>query len=457
MSNSKSKYDLDSNFASIGLKIPYLLLPAKNIDLTKWAVVACDQYTSDQLYWQEVDQIVGQAESSLRITLPEIFLEAANVEDRIHAIHAAMNSYITDGVLVEHDPALVYVERTTEASGLRQGLIVAVDLEHYDYAPDSTTLIRATEGTIVDRIPPRLRVRKKAALEIPHIMILIDDPNFTVIEPLQKQSTGLESLYEVELIKHGGKLKGFLLDDLQNLQAIYDALYTLFEASKKNQNTKTPLFFAMGDGNHSLATAKAHWVALKAELLDKKISQDEVMKHPARFALAEIVNIHSNGLRFEPIHRAVFSKKPQEFIHMAKKSALVQKITLTSEQDAKSLIDSEQGKQSAVLFAGGDFLRLDFVNKDLLPPAQIDLLYQEFKTNFDPSAKVDFIHGWEDCTKLINENAVACLVPVIARAELFSWVAQNGPLPRKAFSMGEAEEKRYYLEAKSIETTKKTN
>ncbi|MBK8804826.1 MAG: DUF1015 domain-containing protein [Fibrobacteres bacterium] len=429
----------------LGITIPQVLLPKTGTDLSKWAVVACDQYTSDHAYWNQVESTVGAAPSTLRITLPEIFLESPEVGAKIEKIHEAMADYTARGILESQGECLVYLQRTTEHSGTREGIVVAMDLERYDYARDSKSLIRATEGTIVDRIPPRLAVRRAAPLELPHIMILIDDPDRAVVEALAAKTSGLESIYDVELMQQGGHLKGWKLEGAA-LAEVLAKLDALLEKTISVQGP-APLFWAMGDGNHSLATAKARWEETKTELAAKGASQAQIDSHPARFALAEIVNIHSPGLFFEPIHRAVFTKDIPELTEAVLSEATAE-VTQIKEADLQALLVSPEGQNKAGYFDGKNWYVLSYKGKKL-PTAKVDELFGNFQKGV-PSARIDFIHGWEDSKKLVSEGAGIFFTPVIARERLFTWVQENGPLPKKSFSMGHAEEKRYYLEARRI-------
>lgn len=443
---------LNETFAArlqrLGITLPDILLPKAGTDLSKWAVVACDQYTSDQPYWDKVDQIVGDAPSTVRITLPEIYLEQPGVEGRIAKIHAAMADYQARGILESKGEGLIYLKRTTEHSGTREGIVVAMDLERYNYARDSKSLIRATEGTIVDRIPPRLAVRRAAPLELPHIMILIDDSDRGVVEALSAKTGEFDLAYDIDLMQEGGKLQGWRIQNPAQVDAILAKLEALLDKTISVQGSE-PLFWAMGDGNHSLATAKARWEETKKELAAKGVSETEIMAHPARFALAEIVNIHSPGLFFEPIHRSVFTGKVDAL------TALVQAepdavVTATTEEAAKALLVGPEGQDKAVYFDGKGWYTLAYkASVKKLPTAMVDELFARFKSQ-DEAARIDFIHGWDDTKKLVAEGAGVFFTPVIARERLFTWVQENGPLPKKSFSMGHAEEKRYYVEARRI-------
>ena len=429
----------------LGIRIPEVLLPKAGTDLSKWAVVACDQYTSDHAYWKAVEETVGTAPSTLRLTLPEIHLESPDVAERIGKIHAAMADYRARDILENQGECLIYVQRTTEHSGTREGLIVACDLERYDFARDSKSLFRATEGTIVDRIPPRLAVRREAPLELPHIMILIDDPERAVIEALASQVAAFPVAYDVELMQKGGQLKGWKLQG-EVVGQILSKLETLLDRTISVQGEQ-PLFWAMGDGNHSLATAKARWEETKKELEAAGKPQAEILAHPARFALAEIVNIHSSGLFFEPIHRAVFTTDVPELTEEVLSEATAD-VVQTTEEELQKVLVSPEGQNKLGYFDGKNWYVLNYKGKKL-PPARADDIYARLAKS-RPGARIDFIHGWEDTRKLTSEGAAVFFTPVIARERLFQWVQENGPLPRKSFSMGHAEEKRYYMEARQI-------
>jgi len=429
----------------LGITLPEILLPKTGTDLSKWAVVACDQYTSDHAYWNQVEAIVGDAPSTLRITLPEIFLESPDVPSRIEKIHAAMADYQSRGILENQGEAIVYVKRTTEHSGTREGIVVACDLERYDFARDSKSLYRATEGTIVDRIPPRLAVRRAAPLELPHIMILIDDPKREIIEALAGRTGEFTPAYDVQAMQNGGSLQGWKLSE-SAVAEVLAKLESLLDATIAVQG-ETPLFWAMGDGNHSLATAKARWEEIKKELEAAGESQDSILAHPARFALAEIVNIHSPGLFFEPIHRAVFTTDVPELTEEVLSEATAE-VVQTTEEELQKVLVSPEGQNKLGYFDGKNWYVLNYKGKKL-PPARADEIFGRFEKS-RPGARIDFIHGWEDTKKLTSEGAAVFFTPVISRERLFQWVQENGPLPRKSFSMGHAEEKRYYMEARRI-------
>ena len=285
------------------MKIPFkagnILIP-KNVDLKKWSVVACDQYTSEPDYWKEVENIVGDNPSTLKITLPEIYLEESDVETRIKNINENMQKYLDDNLFEEYQNSMIYLERKPSDGKIREGLIGIVDLEDYSYEVGSQTMIRATEKTVIERIPPRVKIRENAPLELPHIMILIDDEKKDIIENLKNKITENDIVYDTDLMQNGGHIKGYKLNNkvINKLEKLADKDY--FE-NKYNVKDKGILLFAMGDGNHSLATAKACYEKLK-----ETMSKDKYLNHPARYALVELVNLHSSALEFEAIHRVLF-------------------------------------------------------------------------------------------------------------------------------------------------------
>lgn len=439
----------ESRLTRLGIRIPELLLPRPDVDLRRWAVVACDQYTSDREYWATVEAMVGDAPSTLRLILPEVFLGEPDIGARVEAIRSAMEAYLAGGVLASIGESVVYVRRTTAHSGLREGLVLAFDLERYDYAADSKSLIRSTEGTIVERIPPRLAVRRGAPLELPHIMILVDDPERQVVESWSNRIGELEPLYDIELMQEGGRLEGFRLRDPGHIEELLARLESLFELTIERQHSTTPLFWAMGDGNHSLATAKARWTELKRELASRGEPESRISTHPARWALAEVVNLHSTGLQFEPIHRAVFTERRAELEALLRADPDVAQIRPIDEQQLKALLAGPESQNRAGFFDGHGLVAVTYRSGVGLPPGLIDRLFERFRA-VDASATIDFIHGWKETLQLASRGGSCFFVPVLGRERLFSYVQRSGPLPKKAFSMGESREKRYYMEARRI-------
>lgn len=408
-----------------------ILIP-HNADMKKWAVIACDQYTSEPEYWDEVYKTVGNAPSALNLILPEIYLENNDVSERIDNIHKAMDKYISDGVFQEYKNAMVYVERVQSNGIIRKGIVGAIDLEKYDFSKGSTSEVRATEATVIERIPPRIKVRQGAGLELPHIMILIDDPDNTVIEPLVEKD--MQKLYDFELMQNGGSIKGYLVDD-DTQEEINSALCKLAEPEKfckKYNLEKTPvLLYAMGDGNHSLATAKEFYEQLKKANPDKDFSN-----HPARYALAEIVNLHSDALKFEAIHRLVCDVDCDK---------LISELT-----NALELSENNQSDQYVIISCKGTEKKL-YINKkssNLSVGSLQNFLDGYIKEN---GGKIDYIHGTDTVRNLAEKhNGIAFILPDMDKSQLFPTVIKDGALPRKTFSMGHAEDKRFYIEARKI-------
>ena len=410
-----------------------ILLP-KSADMEKWAVVACDQYTSEPEYWAETDRIAGEAPSALRLILPEVYLEDADVDKRIGRIHADMEKYLSEGVFREYKDAFVYIERVQSDGLVRAGLVGKIDLEKYDYRKGSKSQVRATEATVVERIPPRVKIRTGAPVELPHIMILIDDTDRTVIEPLTAAKDRFEQLYSFPLMQGGGSIKGWLVDAkaAEGVTAALEALGDIDAFNRKyGLNEDSPLVYAMGDGNHSLATAKEFYERLKAANPGKDLSD-----HPARYALVEIVNLHSEALRFEAIHRIVTGVDVKAL--MAHLTDMLELSEVPAEQSFTVVGDGER--------------RTLYVHKPMskLSVGSLQTALDQLLPGF--GAKVDYIHGEDVIERLSQpEDAVGFLLPDMGKEELFPTVIVDGALPRKTFSMGHAADKRYYVEARKIE------
>ena len=386
-----------------------ILLPKNNF--SKWSVIACDQYTSEPEYWAETERQAGKNPSALNIVLPEVYLQKDNSE-RIAQINKNMSVYKNSGVFDVFPDTLVLTIRTLKDGKVRTGIVGLIDLEEYSYEKGAETLTRATEATVVERIPPRVEIRKDATLEIPHIMLLINDPDKTVIEPIIKEIPGFNKLYDFTLMENAGKIKGYTVTD-SKVEEINTALDNLKVANNG-------LLFAVGDGNHSLATAK------------------ECYKNHggSRYALVEVVNIHDSSLEFEPIYRAVFGVDPQKLIN------------------------------EFVMFMGGEYVgddchRYTCVFKDMervirvkakstLAVADLQIFLDNY-IKLNPNAEVDYIHGIENTKKIAKrENTLGFIFDGMGKADLFPAVSQDGSLPRKTFSMGCADDKRFYLEAREI-------
>lgn len=447
------------SFAAIGLKAPTILLPKAGIDMSKWAVIACDQYTSEPAYWEKVRVNVGSSPSTLNLIFPEVFLEEdeADADRRVDAINASMQHYLADGILqAEAKPGFILVDRQTSAVPSRQGLVVALDLEQYDYRAGATTLIRATEGTILDRLPPRIKVRQAASIELPHIMVLIDDPERTVIEPLFAKD--LELAYDFELMEKGGHIRGWRVNDAASLAQVGAALAQLANparfAEKYQVQGQAPVLYAMGDGNHSFATAKAIWEKLKTEATDPAM----IMDHPTRYALVELVNIHDPGLEFEAIHRVIFNADIDEMTTQAAEFYCAQGATFRCERcvDLDAVAETarrlEQDGRHLIPFIAGAACGLFVIDH---PPLHLVVATLQTFLNFfltqNRTARIDYIHGEGTVNALAGKAGnVGFSLPAISKHDLFKTIILDGALPRKTFSLGDADEKRFYLECRQI-------
>lgn len=419
------------------MKIPFkrgnILLP-KNADMTKWSVVACDQYTSEPEYWADVEKIVGENPSTLKLTLPEIYLEEENIQERINNINENMKELMDENFFNEYKDSMIYLQRTQKDGKIREGLMGIVDLEGYNYEIGSQTPIRATEKTVIERIPPRVKIRENATLELPHIMILIDDDKKDIIESLKTKVNENDVVYDFDLMKDGGHIKGYLLNNEtmneidKKLELLADE--DLFE-KKYNVKNKGVLLFAMGDGNHSLATAKACYENLK-----KTMSEEEYLNNPARYALVELVNLHSDALEFEAINRVVFDTNPENLIKKLKEYYIINK--------------ERNGEKFEIITKDIDEIWYIENPKSNISVGSIQIFLDEYlKEN---AGKIDYIHG-EEVTKELtrkNDNNVGFIFDAMPKSELFKTVILDGSLPRKTFSMGHSYDKRYYLEARKI-------
>jgi len=411
-----------AKLSQLGVAMPELLLPRAGTAWETWAVVACDQYTSQPEYWQETERLVGDAPSTLRLMLPEVYLGTDREAALQQSAREHMAKYLDEG-LFEAKQGMMLVERTVD-DRVRTGLVLAVDLEAYDFSPDSTSLIRATERTIVDRLPPRVAIRREALLEMPHVILLLDDPADRVFSALRQMD--LPTVYDFDLMQGGGHVKGCLVD-ADRADVITDALAELAVGEH-------PILFAVGDGNHSLATAKRCWEERKAQL-------PEGAEDPARYALVEVVNLHDAALVFHPIHRVIFADKAEDAYAAVLKA-------LRDAGCAVAEDDSLRHKVPCVV--GGAERTISFERGEAALP--LTLLQPAIEAAVKAiGATVDYIHGDDTARRLGGRpDALALLLPPMDKAALFPEVNATGPLQLKTFSMGEAHEKRYYLECRRI-------
>ena len=399
------------------IKAPHIYLPRIGVDMSKYAVIACDQYTSNLEYWNSLKEEIGNSVSTFHMIYPEAYLENTDNESYITQINKNIDSYLKNNDLVDIGECFILVERVTTYGVRRLGLVISIDLEDYSYERGSNALIKASEATIVERIPPRLKIRKDAEVELPHVLVLFDDKEKTIVENLYLNRDKLEKVYDFELNKDGGHIRGYKVN---NTKEIIDKFNNLLV---KNNNG---LLFIVGDGNHSLATAKAHWDNIK-----KTLSEKERENHPARFALVEANNLYDEGIIFEPIHRVLFNVD----------DSFIDELRKTTNGDYVSFTYSyRRGKEE---------LRMD----KNAPKA-----YKTIQTFLDsymkehPQVKIDFIHDEDELISVSNKNphSIAIAMPALTKDDLFDYIAGDLVLPRKSFSMGHANEKRYYLEAKKI-------
>lgn len=403
--------------------------------MQKWSVIACDQYTSQREYWQSVDDFVGDSPSALRLIMPEVYLDDDDMDVKLNKISDTMSDYLKKGTFDEIKNSYIYVERTLANGAVRRGIVGAVDLEDYDYNLGSQTKIRATEGTVVSRIPPRLAVRSRAQIELTHIMMLIDDREHDIIESNSAVKDSFEKLYDFSLMKNSGSVVGCKMTD-EAAERLEKRLAQLSEQSvfeeKYGIKGKPPLVFAMGDGNHSLATAKAYYEYVKQTIGDEKAKASL-----ARYALCELVNLHDSSLVFEAIHRVVFGVDEEKFA-----AALEKEFDVSYDVGAKG--------QSFVLVIGGEKRKVTVTNpREVLTVATVQGFIDKYIA--ENGGTVDYIHGDDVvCDLCAKSGNVGILLEPMDKNDLFRSVILDGALPRKTFSMGEACDKRFYIEARVI-------
>ena len=419
-------------FEGVGLVPADMLLPAAHVRRESWACVACDQYTSQPEYWEEAARLAGDAPSCLKLVLPECYL--SETAERTPRIHQQMAQYLATGDLTEQvTGGFILVERTT-AAGPRLGLVGAIDLETYDFT-GKKCLVRPTEETITARLPARLAIRREAPLELSHVMLLLDDPLRTVLEPLYARRNTLPLLYDFELMQGGGHLRGWAVTADADLSALHQALISLRDSLGPD-----PLLFAVGDGNHSLATAKARWNELKSTL-----SPEQQAAHPARYAMVEAVNIHDEALQFEPIHRVLTGVDARALLDDWRAYCLQRGMALT----AGAAPQNEAQSVTMVSPAGEETLWITAPDGPI-PVATLQRYLDDFLSRHG-EAEIDYIHGDDVLRRLAGApGAVGFLLPPLDKSAFFAAIDTLGILPRKTFSMGHAHEKRFYMECRAI-------
>lgn len=408
---------------------PATFLLPRGVDLGKWACIACDQHSANPTYWDERTSEVGKSPSTLKLILPEVFLSETDklIESRLHAIQSTMDEYLSSGLLEKYRDQAVFLQRTTSTGDLRNSLIVEVDLEAYSYTHPETARIRPSEATVPERIPPRLRVRRGAALETSHVQLLFDDPSDSVFRLLESQEDSFGELYDFELPAGGGHVRGLAVPGATTLwQEVLDAFSALKAPTEYGYD------FLVGDGNHSLATAKAYWEELK--------SAGAGPEHPARFTLVELINIHDPGLEFEPIHRLLQGVDSKHFLDFL--TGKLNELPQSGPVALAQIICGEQNHQ------------LEIHHGDDLPLNVLQAILDEYIGRFHPDNPqcLEYIHGEDEVRRMCRSHPedVGILVPALPRSVLFPYVATHGATARKTFSLGHAADKRYYLELRDI-------
>ena len=421
--------------ASIGIKFTPILLPRPGVDLGKWAVIACDQFTSQPEVWKAMESSIGDSPSTLHCILPECYLGTPDEEGRIPRINRMMREYLGNGILLETEPGLVLVDRETPHTR-RRGMVIALDLEQYDYRPGTKPLIRPTEQTLVERLPPRLKIRRNASIEFPHTLVLLNDAHTQVIDTLFSLFTQEAPTYEVELLLGAGKVRGWFVPETKVKNILNKLLLKSLDHSS--------FLYAVGDGNHSLAAAKTFWEELK-----KQLSLPQQTTHPARYTLVELVSLFDEGIQFHPIHRILHPLDPARFMDFLETYSPIQVRECTAFKEMKEEVEK-------------DPFQIGLVHKGAYQTVQVlKSLYQTITEvaqsvidafcSANPDTKVDYIHGDEPlCNLSSNQGTLGIYLPGLAKENLFPLIETQGVLPRKAFSIGEALEKRFYLEGRKI-------
>ncbi|MDR0623115.1 MAG: DUF1015 domain-containing protein [Treponema sp.] len=453
--------DIHQKLAHTGLRIPEILLPGPGVSLEKWAVIACDQFTQDRAYWEKAAKAAGNAPSTLNLIFPEIYLQDEGRAVRIQAIHRAMAAYLREGVFAPPRRGCVYLERNTPHHPGRRGLVVALDLEQYNWAPASRPLIRTTEGTVPERLPPRMEIRRGAALESPHVLVLIDDEKDEILPGLGERAKTAAPAYQSPLMLGGGDISGWFLEDDADWAFLARSLESLAQRAQTRYGTggagEAPFLFAVGDGNHSLATAREIWEEYKKA----HAGEPDLPGHPCRYALVEIENLYDPAIQFEPIHRVLFHISLDELMgRLSVLPGFSSRPVGTGETGDRAALSRLTGDSGAVktrlgLAAGNRCTLVEFDGPGLatvsLQPLLDELVQNGGPGNGAPS--IDYIHGEDEIFRLAADPAArtaGILLPPVKKSGLFETVARSGPLPRKSFSMGEAVEKRYYLECRRL-------
>ncbi|MDR1900630.1 MAG: DUF1015 domain-containing protein [Treponema sp.] len=440
--------------------MPEILLPAAGVDLQKWAVVACDQFTQDREYWEKAAGYAGDAPSALKLIFPEAYLADADRPRRIGDIHRTMDAYLREGIFAPPREGCVYVERSTPLHPRRRGLVAALDLERYDWRPGSRPLIRATEGTVSGRLPPRMEIRRGAPLEIPHILILIDDEGDALLPELGRRASRGAPTYRSPLMMGGGDISGWFLDAEEDLAFLAETLEGLARRAAARYGTQDPdpFLYAVGDGNHSLAAAREIWLEYKKTLGGEAA---DGASHALRWALVEIENLYDPGIQFEPIHRVLFGVDFDDALDILSALPGFSRRIIdrgTDGGELSRLVGEGDAAKTRMGLVAGERRALIETEVPGIVTAGLQPLLDEWLAGAggrtgDGGPSIDYIHGAEELFRLAagpGKQAAGILLPPVKKSGLFETVARSGPLPRKSFSMGEAGEKRYYLECRKL-------
>ena len=440
--------NINQRLNALGLELPFILTP-KNID-TKWPVIACDQFTQDRSYWNNVKETVGGSPSTLNLIFPEVFLNDGDAAQRIAAIHSNMTNYLQNGIFAPPKQGFVYIERDTPYNKKRRGLAVAVDLEKYEWKPNARPLIRCTEGTVEDRLPPRMDIRRGAPLELPHVLLLIDDETDTLLPALGEMVKKNPPIYDTPLMMESGRAAGWFLDASDNAETIAFVVEKLEELCTRSVNRygeDSPFLFAVGDGNHSLASAKAIWEEYK----DAGTSNFDP-DHPCRYALVEIENLYDPAISFEPIHRVVFGLDLEATLRQLSALPGFSSRMIAGREELVRLCSAPvPGNRFGLI--GDKRCVLVETSAGGISTASLQPLLDTAAGAPGAEILIDYIHGTDELFRLATapgRPVCGILLPPVQKSGFFETVAAGGPLPRKSFSMGEAEEKRFYVECRKL-------
>lgn len=446
--------DIKDKLNLLGIEIPSILLPKTSV-MQKWSVIACDQFTQDRDYWEKAKTIVDSAPSTLSLIFPEVFLNDDNAGQRIVDIHSTMSRYLQDGVFEQPRHGFIYIERDTPYQKKRRGLVAAIDLDKYDWHPDARSLIRCTEGTVPERLPPRMDIRRGAPVELPHVLLLVDDDTDSLLTGLGERVANNDPVYNTPLMMDSGNVTGWFVNSESDMLFIEERLDELLRRSYSRYDDSflaaalgvPPFLFAVGDGNHSLAAAKGIWEEYK----EKNQAKGSELYHPCRYALVEIENIYDPAIEFEPIHRLVFDTGFDDIV------SLLSKLPDFSCRDIDSL--QELSKLCAKPCKGNCFGVISRDHYALIETSASGIATACLQPLLDSYAKdnphlIDYIHDEAELFRLSTKGrerpATGILLPPVQKSGLFQTVARLGPLPRKSFSMGHSCEKRFYLECRNL-------